>query len=225
MTDLRMRSLSRLSASGDLHAQARLLVERLRVADPCRECGGKGHTTPTSGPKAGRKDYTATCEACAGFRSVARARVALAAVCGHLPAYEAIEPFTHRGHWDQPIAEWLPVLGRWSTFYVPVRAALAASKVNTERVCRSLRGSGLMHFSPVFRTEGAVEEFLADPTEARWETWRSAWIASERIHGAWDWLPGPTPGRNTIGACAAGSGEPAIRTAIQQALVSWSLGP
>jgi hypothetical protein len=192
MSDQRLRSLERAAASGDLGAQARQLAERLRIAESCAACDGKGSGPPTSGPKAGRKDYRATCEACAGFRSAARARVALAAVCGHLPAYEAIEPFTHRGHWDQPLAEWLPILGRWSAqpFRAKTRAHMAAHLL----VCEATR---------------AASRFPEDQEEG------CRWTDVESFHcDDYD-----------ITDAVEKFGEKRVRAAIQQALVSWALGP
>ncbi len=237
MSDQALRQLQRSVASGDLHAQARLLVERLRVADPCGECAGKGHTPPKRGSKAGRKDYMATCEACAGFRSVARARVALAAVCGHPAAYEAIEPFTHRGHWDQPLAEWLPLLSRWSAkpFHAPVRAGYAAAHL----VAAHLAVKGMEPMQRIYELLDAVEGWLVEPYE---ENRLACSQASVPLTAPFHYLgsfinvahgvPANSPNdwttmwQDPYGfACNHPGGESAIRTAIQQALVKFALGP
>lgn len=233
MTDLRMRSLSRLSASGDLHAQARLLVERLRAAESCVFCSGKGRRI-TGYETLGYEEAIGSCPECCGFGSVLRARVALAAYASHEPAALALEETGDDGWRAQLIRRnfslegWLKGLSRWSAkpFLAPVRAALAAGwwvvdehegahcPASCEAIEKALTAGGY---------------WTIDPSQANRRTWEVALMATRTGPGSDPprWLSSPFVEPRVqalfVSEAAALAGEPAIRTAIQKALISWSL--
>lgn len=130
--DTTISALRREAAAGDPAAEARLLVARLRAAPVCGACGGRRLVTPpTSGPRAGDPRYTEGCPACAGTGSPFRARLELAAYCGHAPATAA-----RGGAWTPEwqasvdglaLPVWLPGLSRWGAETLQ-RAALAAAR-------------------------------------------------------------------------------------------------
>lgn len=289
VTDSRLQALRREArSSGDPHSQARLLVERLRSAESCPVCNGRGHTFEPDKPRiqaaavglnnnreaeqfrvavdAGIYSKRETCNACAGFGSALRARIGLAAYAGSEPARVALGHEWSDGWRDavgeksiRPLQEFLAGLSRWSSqpFHAPVRAALAAAECarvvwedGPARMSSQGHGTREEWFRDLEapkRACDAVRFWLDDPTPRQL-------IALEHVHmetplmaqgGATPWryltsfalgvgLRGPqfhdSSGRysgrdpvNVLDTAARMAGEPAIRTAIQEALVSWSL--
>lgn len=148
-----------------------------------------------------------------------------------------------------PLSAWLQGLSRWQAhpYSAPVRAALAAAeavyRAQYDVAPRALAGRGLGHAVPVRRALDAVAAWLADPSEERirhacrtWFFTRDSdgapltWIPCASEHGGERATPGAlTPNewnsRATL-ECAElhPSGEPAIREAIQSAIIAWALG-
>lgn len=152
------------------------------------------------------------------------------------------------------LAKWLSDLSRWQShpFVAPVRAALAAAEAvcSVEWVRPLFGNAGTSQLLAVRRALDAVVAWLADPSEDRRLEACRAWLSARPVDGGLSglWIPCPTsraeggwglerpwtPGAVDVAEWNARapseaarlhpSGEPAIREAIQRALVAWALG-
>ncbi len=216
MTDLRMRSLSRLSASGDLHAQARQLLERVRSGSLSRErlelaayCGDPAargalaEGPPTYGHARGLGPGGCLPAGCCW-------------ACGWINLQYGMEG-----------------LGRWGETAL-VRASLAAAEV-AHRVPSS-RWQGDPALDPALHAIVAARRWLAGPEQGTEAVWR---IISRRDEGMPLWAPTiwvrqlhtphgePSWSRSAYDAVTQArltAGEQ-VSDAIKASLVSWSLGP
>lgn len=223
MTDLRMRSLSRLSASGDLHAQARQLLERVRSGSLSRErlelaayCGHQGarlaidvaSVAPWPGCGCGPPEVLRACVACGPLASLAsfvggldwrwRTPVLVRA------ALAAIGPAAEFDHAERARNDRESVRRRVRVVTEAMSAWLAA----TERVNR----------------EAAAQEWAAI-TEGT--PWLPDYLPRLRLPNV-DERPPVVKRAALAGAIHAASdlaGDRAVLDAIKASLVSWSLGP
>lgn len=234
MTDLRMRSLSRLSASGDLHAQARQLLERVRSGSLSRE----------------RLELAAYCGHVEAREALGGAGLVVTGKDGNGLPVDLFEagPSVHRVHfWP-----WIEGLERWRMLHAPVVAAVAAARFAAQRAERGQHyidcpdpGVARDHACPLCvasidarprRAVEAAEAWCALPCERYHVEWANR-SHNDRGFLAPKWLPCPP---DTGLACATqssyyeairaaiefcGQGIPPVREAACSALVSWSLGP
>lgn len=165
--------------------------------------------------------------------TLSRERLELAAYCGHEGALAVAPPDPISLAWISApsLDRWLEGLTGWPWREVLlVRAARAASGLATEHALAPLRGSGLMHFTPALRVEGACDEWLIQPTDERFGAWEAVWRSVEGH--PWPWLPEPStslvPGlgcaQRTIGAAARAVTGWGVRRRIERALTAWALG-
>lgn len=210
--DLRLRTAGRaLAADPSPEAQGALIRERLRAGDLSQE------------------------------------RVELAAYCGHEGARFAIDPecgaFGLHNEWltgALDLLAWLRGLSRWEG--AQVRAAMAAARVALEVAAERAKFDGrpIERIHAELRAAGraieAAEAWAACPCEEHWNAWHEAFVNAGHLL----WLPFPLfPGHlrselraafeeerpaEGIAEAARLAGEPAVREAIQRALVEWTLG-
>lgn len=226
---------------------ARVLVDRLRRAVPCESCGGYGVSNVVRGDGE-RKSLGVPCGRCAGTGSPFRALVELAAYCGHEAARLSLPQWRRCAGagcylrcaaptWHHPvdnsglanahidcvdIGKWVAGLARWGQ-EIQVRAAVAAARFIHSR-------------APVDHGGSRALVLLEAAESLDHKAWCDAWGAlSGGAEWCRQWLPTPynaMPNVHdmSIRVCAgmsrteSTSGEPAVRSAIQSALVSWALG-
>ena len=232
MTDLRMRSLSRLSASGDLHAQARQLLERVRSGSLSRErlelaayCGNEPArlTEIPRQAKAPPRNPEAACEACSDLG---------ASIVGARDGLPLTVPCPCTDPHNLPFDVWVSGLRRWGRDCL-VRASLAAAY--SALFSEQRRNRGLL--LSAHRLLNACRAWLDDPSrsESLAMSWHDEWAEAP-----FGWCPmapllpysPPESGAEqrhrwiepAISAARIAGGNVA-REDIQAALVSWRLGP
>lgn len=193
MADADLRSLERAALTGDLEAETRLLVARLRAAPECERCGGSGELWRSEDlhPALLPIRSLGACPSCAGTGSPMRARVELAAYCKSASARAALGnpsrsfpiPFTikdppagmgrlaYRWHvldtrWD--LGRWVRGLSRWSDLHeqAPGWVLVRAQAAAARAVVAAYHEKGRPLGLEPLRALESAEDWLDNPTDA-----------------------------------------------------------
>jgi len=205
MSDIKLQSLKRQAATGDLEARVRLLRERVRAGERsglrCEECGGAGR--PWAGSLV---RFRSPCESCdgTGYRPLRdgielaaylgdeRARVSVSWLCVECRAnldeagLHKVKVMPCSGH---NLTSWLKGLIRWGQETL-VRAAVAAAREALgawETRCEEAPSGGgrLWHqghgprqidVRPLRAIE-VVEAYIVDSSEENQRAWKALWKA------------------------------------------------
>lgn len=234
-TDLRLRTAGRaLAADSSPEARAAWIRERLRAGlDPERVELAAYCSDPaalTALPPCER--FSEACEPhlecdCCGCHD----GVPLAGAEAKPPDYERCV----RAGRLYSLTVWLRGLSRWEG--AQVRAAMAAARMALEVAAERAKFDGrpIERIHAELRAAGraieAAEAWAACPCEEHLQAWRTA--CSLVAMGRFPWLPHALAAdsperaeslRASIVIAAGVAGEPAVREAIQRALVEWALG-
>lgn len=223
MTDAKLRSAARAAETGDVHDQARLLIERLRAGRLSRE----------------RLGLAAYCGS-----EVARAAVGVGVVpvplgpsdapgvAGDWESVDAGPP----DHWARGLIAWEPApSSTWSPGaegYHPVLAIVAVEacrymlRVDAEEV-------GAAHgdaYNALDACCAAAALWIDEPSGMRAGEWARAWHEAD-ANGVGRFAPSPADARNarvlaeTVGWCSVqvGLNRAGLKAAIREAAARWAL--
>lgn len=219
--DAQLRTLARAAAAGDVEAQARELLERVRAGTLATE----------------RLELAAY----AGHRAAQLALGVGRCACGAPRAHdwrgpEKVCPVCTLERWAMRLCETWE--GHEACWQVAARAALAAAAYVVGRMAAP--GHTYRGFRGAQPLVTAGRAWLASPENGERDAWARRWLDINATDDEYppgvrtsSWCPAPPgtdtlrdyPGRIRNCGYAVGSGDDDVRAAVQQALIAWALGP